>query len=921
MAERGTRLAAMRSHVAAALLLTWSAAAPGTLAAQPFQGSVLPSAPPILPVDPAAFGLAADATRRLASRLALDAYSLVRTPGVTAQEIDVALEMTLLGARIMPDSIEAWRDVLALADLVGQGQESAAAVRMEALSQLARLQPKDQVVLLRKLGVSIGSRQTVEARIKAYELALSPAYAGTLAPPVASRLALDAALLQNRLGDARAFESWLSRACTIDPSNPLSAEMRAGLSASLDASDVIANDLVAAIKANPASYELYSRLARLLLSQGAYDGARRMARNADFAIRPQFELQGFDPTIPIIVERCLAEWAAGSTEQSRRRLHEFDQLRQQIFRQVAQRQGLAGTKQDIDSLGFAPEGQIEIMRLALELADLALATTGPGATGSAPAKVDAVAAVRKAVLDGLEAQSRELGQHDDASPAQKVAPLLLGAQLCAASLGDEADTRAWLARVEAIAPLDPKALARFEGWMALKRADAATAGKHFAESDPDAPMTMLGMAEVHRLSGRAAESLALLQSLAVRDAAGPIGLLARTRWEAQSGKPLVLARAVEFERIAKGVPEFWDAILRGERQAVLIEGRPVDATLKPFDPLLVRLTITNVSPAPLAIDDGGPILPSIVLQPTRLQRGTQNESPSIVQLDGALVLAPGASVSVESDMRRWPVGLAAEQRPLDSASLTFRAVSNPVFVGSGVNLGALGAEAVIEPMIIAAPITNDAWIESAIAAVHNPDTSSDLLDVALLMWVGAAAEVQSKAREDALANARNAAEAATRMQRAVDLEAIERAKARNQAPPAEREPVKPEPIDESKFSLVRWQAPTWDAVAAAIVRMPPHAQAWLLLISPGRSEGMDRVRDAVRGVEDPLVRLCYLYGAIVTEDDPVLAQELASADPIRVQRAQGMQAMLRRNLQGALDLRKLEADAQREFDLTSPQAP
>jgi hypothetical protein len=911
----------MRSHTAAAFLLTLTVAAPSALAEPPFQGSEALREPPILPVDPAAFGLATDATRRLASRLALDAYTLMRTPGVTAQEIDVALDMTLLGARIMPDSIEAWRDVLAIADLVGQGQESAAAVRAEALGQLARLKPKDQVVLLRMLGTSISSRQTVEARMKAYELALSPAYAATLAPPVASRLALDAALLQNRLGDARAFESWLGRACTIDPANPLSAEMRAGLSASLDAPEVIATDLVAAIEANPSSYELYSRLARLLLSQGAYDGARRMARNADFAVRPQFELQGFDPVIPIIVERCLAEWAAGSTEQARRRLHEVDQLRQQIFRQMAQRQGLAGTKQDIESLGFAPEGQIEIMRLALELADLALATTGPGATDAAPAKVEGVAAVRKAVLDGLDAQAREVALHDDASPAQKVAPLFLGAQLCAASLGDEAQTRDWLARAEAIAPLDPKALARFEGWIALKRADAATAGKHFAESDPDAPMTMLGMAEVHRLSGRSTESLAVLQSLAVRDAAGPVGLLARTRWEAQSGKPLVLQRAAEFERIAKVLPEFWDAVLRGEKQAVLVEGRPADPTLKPFDPLLVRLTVTNVSPVPLAIDDGGPILPSIVLQPTRLQEGTKNEPPSIVQLDGALALAPGASVVVESDMRRMPVGLATEQRPLNSASITFRAVSNPVFVGRGVNLGALGAEAVIEPMIISAPVTNDAWIEAAIAAVRNPDTPSDLLHTALLMWVGAAAEVQAKAREDASTKARNAAEAATRMQRAADLEAIERAKARNQAPPAERESVKPEPLDESKYPLVRWQGPVWDAVTASIPRMPPHAQAWLLLISPGRSGGMDRVREAVQGVQDPLVRLCYLYGAIVTQDDPVLVQELASTDPARVNRAQGMQTMLRRNLQGALDLRKLEVDAQREFDVTSPQSP
>ncbi|MBM4111542.1 MAG: hypothetical protein FJ254_09350, partial [Phycisphaerae bacterium] len=352
----------MRCRMAAAVLLIWAAAAPRTLAAWPQGDSAPPAEPPILPVDPTASGLAADAARRLASRLALDAFALVRTSGVTAQEIDVALDMTLLGARIVPDSIEAWRDVLALADLIGQGQESAAAVRAEALGQLARLQPNDQVILLRKLGASIGSRQTVDARMKAYELALSPAYAGTLAPPVASRLALDAALLQNRLGDATAFESWLGRACTIDPSNPVSAEMRAGLSASLDSPEVVAKDLVLAIKANPASYELYSRLARLLLSQGAYEGARRMARNADYAVRPQFELQGFDPVVPVIVERCLAEWAAGSTEQARRRLHEFDQLRLQVFRQVAQRQGLAGTKQDIESLGIAPDGQIEIMR-------------------------------------------------------------------------------------------------------------------------------------------------------------------------------------------------------------------------------------------------------------------------------------------------------------------------------------------------------------------------------------------------------------------------------------------------------------------------------------------------------------------------------------------------------------------------------
>lgn len=926
----GTRLAPMRSHVAAATLMILTGM-PAAFAVQPPAAAPTPVQAPVLPSDGVAGGLDREASTRLSSRLALDAYSIVRTQGVTAQEIDVALDMAVTAASIRPDEVEAWRDVLALADLVGAGQESTVGIQAKALAELARLQPGNQIVVLRKLAMAIGSRQTAEARMKGFELALSPPYSSTLAPPVASRLALDAALLQNRLGDAHAFENWLGRACTIDPANPISAAMRAGLSASLDAPERIAADLVAAINANPSSFELYSRMCRLLMSQGAYEGARRMARNADFAVRPQFELVGFEPVTPIVVERCMAEWAAGSTQQARRRLHEFDQLRLQVFRDLARQQGLTGSREDIESMGFAPDGQAEVLRLALELADVALAGKGadsarpdapsaPSKPIQAPDSSDNVTTVRSAVLMGLDAQARTIAGHDDASVAVRVAPLLLGAQLCAASLGPEKETRDWIARVEALAPLDPKALARFEGWIALARGDAPTAGRHFSEADPDAPLTMLGMAEVQRLEGRADESLLLLSRLATRDAAGPIGLLARARWEAQAGRRLELPRAREFERLAKDVPEFWDAVLRNEKAAILIDGKPAKAMLQPFDPMVVRLTVTNVSPYALAFDEGGPLMPSLVLQPTRLQSGTAVDSPAVVQVDSALLLMPGQKAIIDSDLRRWPVGLAAEQRPLDSASISFRAVANPVFVGRGVVLGALGAEAPIEPMFVKAPVTNDAWIESALAAVRNPDTPSDLQDAALLMWVGAGAEAQAKQRNDALANAANAADAKSRVQRAADLAAIERAKAAGQEPPAMRDPVEPEPVDESKWPLVRWQDPVWDAVAGSITRMPPHAQAWLLLVSPGRAEGMDKVRAAVRDVQDPTVRLAYLFGAIVTQDDPVMMEELASTDPVRVNRAQGLLATLRRNLQGALDLRKLQMDQQPEFDVTSPQA-
>ncbi len=909
----GSRLAVLATTVWCAPLAQAQTVVPPRVEAPMF---------PSATTDAIANGLAEDARDRLSSRLALDAFTLMRTPGVTAQEIDVAADMTRLAAELTPDRVESWQDVLAMADLIGPGEEWAARWRDKAVAKLSAMQPANSVLLLRRLAAAISSKQTAEARIKAFDVSLSPTYVKSLPGPVASRLALDAGYLLNRLGDAPGFESYLITSCTLDPANPVSTELRAGLAASIDTPEVAATDLASAINANPASYQLYSRLCRLLMSQGAYEGARRMARNADRAVAPQFGLLGFEVTTPIVVERCLTEWAAGSTEQARRRLHEYDELWRGGLRAFARQRGMSGSAADIESLGIAPVTEVEVLRLALEMADESLASL-PAADGTAPSadattkRRDAVDAARREALEGLDAQARSIAGHTAAGIAAKAGPLLLGAQLCAASLGSEATTRNWIAKVEAIAPLDAKTLARFDGWIALKKGDATTALEHFKQADADAPLTRLGMAEAQRLLGDSAASLDLLASLARQDAAGPIGLLARTRWQVQSKKPLMAPKADAFERIAASVPVYWDAVLRNEQRPLLLDGEPVKSNLRPFDPMRVRVTLTNTSPYPLAIESGGPIDVAVALQPTRLQDGTMNEPPCIVQMDGALVLAPGAKVTTESDLRRWPVGLLVEQKPLVSASITFRAVSNPVYVGRGASVGALGAESLIEPMVIAAPVTNDSWIESQLHAIRNPDTAGDLLSAALLMWVGARAEADEKDYADAVVNAEAAAAAASQAHRLAYLEAVKEAQAKGTEAPTEPEPVPPEVIDPSKWPYAKWKDAVWHGITESIVRMPNEAQAWMLLVSPGRSDGMDSVRAAVRANDDAVVRLCYLYGAIVAVDDPVLAQELASTDPVRANRAQALQSMLRRNLQGALDLRKRERGG-REFDPAAP---
>jgi hypothetical protein len=128
--------------------------------------------------------------RMLGAAWLADLYPLTRDPDITDEGYQAALAMALRCARLAPDRRAAWDLALLLADQVEAGTpEPARAARREALEALARLDPADDVVRLARLADAIDSHPTADARVRAYEAALSERNRAAIGSPCAARLA------------------------------------------------------------------------------------------------------------------------------------------------------------------------------------------------------------------------------------------------------------------------------------------------------------------------------------------------------------------------------------------------------------------------------------------------------------------------------------------------------------------------------------------------------------------------------------------------------------------------------------------------------------------------------------------------------------------------------------------------------------
>ncbi|MEM7515800.1 MAG: hypothetical protein AAF368_02600, partial [Planctomycetota bacterium] len=179
---------------------------------------------------------------------------------------------------------------------------------IDATSRLYKVDPGDEVAQLRLISWHIGRNQTVEERLAAYGEWLDGRGSEHLEdfPAIASRLALDAALLYRETGDERAFLGRLAQATRLDSSNKEAAALAAAVYAQRSDDPVARLELaINLLLADPVDPNLHLSIAEQLATFGVFDQSRRFYNNADRLYR----LSGANADTPAMISALVAlDW-------------------------------------------------------------------------------------------------------------------------------------------------------------------------------------------------------------------------------------------------------------------------------------------------------------------------------------------------------------------------------------------------------------------------------------------------------------------------------------------------------------------------------------------------------------------------------------------------------------------------------------
>lgn len=756
----------------------------------------------------------------LATRFTQVAITVLQEEPVLVEALDGAVVLCRLAVEADPQSSDAWRTLLKVAQLAERPQ-----LQARALGMVARLDPHDEVVRLAYVHNAIDRYQTVEERVAMYERLLSPELRQRLGAAVSSRLAGDVALLLYRQGDVEAYGRWLAEAVALDPANRAAAASAAGFfRMRVEDPYAEAQLLVALLLADPISVTTQTALAQLLLEQGAYVGAQRLYR---MTIRLD-DKEGRAPTSGLLADYAVAQWGAGDAAGAIQTIQERQGKVDQAHRDQVSLQNPTLTLLELAELPPAPLSRTLATVRAAILNRLGDDQAGPalrGALAAHVANIEAMAAAEDPVGDLIAQANLE---------AAWVAMWLAGN-----------DTDEAVGFLEAAAGLGPQGrlpeLQRVisEGWLALGQGDSLRAVQllaPIAEQDSSARLG-LSLAQLQRgRRGNAARGLLAV----VRDQPGSVmGVWASDLLAQLVGqRPGPTPEAARMEELVAAIPAVVDRFIDEPTLAVSLRLRLAKTTFAPYEPIVLNLEITNNAPFPLAMDGGGPIRPSVAILTTASVSNRPEVgviSPLIVDIDRRLRLEPFQQLVIPVDLRRSDLEAVLNAYPLAGATVRVKVVLNYMVSTAGVvQPGHLGSE-VQSPTLridgvravrsaLYPPFSIDGvkeWVKESISAILDPDTVEDLKTMALL------SHVVAKVRLPGLGQELSDAEA---------------------------------------------------ALAEGFGKLDGPSRAWLLGVMPS-AERLDPLRAMASQQTDKQVRISYLLYCLTGPDDPVLKAAKNGDDP------------------------------------------
>jgi hypothetical protein len=731
--------------------------------------------------------------------------------------LDGSLLLAAEAARIDPTP-DRWRMLLKLADLAERRD-----LRIEAVGQLIRLDRQDEVARLLFINDAMDRYQTAEQRIEKYEWLLTEEKRQSLGPAVASRLSADFALLLDRRGDVDEFSRRLADAVALDPSNRSAAATAAGFFRAHVADPYGEAELLTTlVLADPTAPEALVLLAELLLEHGAYVGADRLYRIAARARVAMRQIPG---------EGMLADWAVaqwgradvqGALGTIQRRQRQIDEVyRRRLRSESAQMTALELARQHGPMTSTLSTIRAAIhQRLADDEATPALAVA----------------------LAAYEREIEELEQAETSSPTD-MAQRHLEAAWVALWLGGEIEyaTR----HLEAAGALlggdgmSPEAEARFEGWMALRQNDLTRAAGLLGPGANQNPAARLGLALSRREGGELREAARDLYNVYLNRPGSLMGVWASDLLAEMIGQRVgPTPTAVRLEQLVATIPTVVDRLPDEPTLAVSLRLTPAKTTFEPYEPIIINIEITNNAPMPLAIDDGGPIHPQIALIPSvqmSREMGLSDVRPMIVDIDRRLRLESRERLVVPVDLRRGALAQVLNGRPLRGATLKLTAIIGFRMTGEDVyGPGILGSEIETPPIRVDGIRPTTGWIAGAIEAILDPDSSRDLVTMALLSHV---VPLMKQVRSED------------------PLRALE------------------------QFGSRELEDDAAAAIAEAYTKLDSASRAWLLAVMPRLSPPLAPVYAMAQKDQDRHVQLMYLLFCLTGPDDPMIDAAIRGDDP------------------------------------------
>lgn len=582
-----------------------------------------------------------------------------------------------------------------------------------ATRRLLRLDPDDDVAILRLISDGIRRKQHADARLAAYDRFLNAERFAQL-PALRSRLAFDAALLARELGDEGAYLDYLLLATQSDPTNKEAAALFA--TEYLDRTDdpIARIELLANIVlADPLDPQVHQNLAHELLAQGAYRGAKRFIE----FVSNLLIARGGSLSPEQLFDYHLCIWADEGPEaciEPLREMHKGQIEGERRYRESLEEQGLdPGPEQEV-TLPNALERlrlAVHIARDDLEAALESLRMIQLNFDRSITRRQERIEENKQLIEDykdpllwprgysqqkadeDINAAKQENERLEREIPELRIQNALEGTALrtlAGLELERARQDIEFLREQVEKGKVEQHAIDRFEGAIAAHEGDLGRARELLEPlAEQGDVLAEYALAVAHDKAGNEDEALRRYASLFYEHPNTALGAIGRTRVEQARDvtvRPSEVSQAVN--EYAMDLAPWLGKMTTDPRSFMSLTAEFDEPIIGPLDRPVLHVTLRNVSRWPLAVGIARPInsrillAPSVLVQGQQLQRlgGEYNETaasflkPEILSLDRRIRLGPGEQMDASVWVAKGGVGTVLDRFVLSGISMRWRAV-------------------------------------------------------------------------------------------------------------------------------------------------------------------------------------------------------------------------------------------------------